>query len=73
MIPLDKTYAGCKEDRDGLCEVDNVVAALQERMEEIDYRKACSECGCDGADVDMPIVNVTETSQLKDGNGLPWQ
>lgn len=45
VIALDKTYPGCEEDRDGLCPLPKVVAALQARMEKIDYDKACSKSG----------------------------
>ncbi|GMK53584.1 hypothetical protein CspeluHIS016_0101700 [Cutaneotrichosporon spelunceum] len=40
VIPLHETYAGCQGDEDGLCPLQNVVAALQTRVAEIDYHKA---------------------------------
>jgi len=47
VVPLDQTYAGCERDDDGLCPLSSVVAALEKRMAEIDYNKACSECRTD--------------------------
>lgn len=43
VIALHDTYHGCEENKDGLCPLEKVVSALQKRMEEIDYDKACSE------------------------------
>lgn len=75
IVPLHETYAGCEEDADGLCALEHVVAALQTRVAEIDYNKACSELvgGRYQLTADGPIFNITETSQLKDSNGMPYQ
>ncbi|CAK9780434.1 unnamed protein product [Cutaneotrichosporon oleaginosum] len=62
VIPLQDSYTGCEEDKDGLCGLKHVVAALQTRVAEIDYFKACNG----------PIFNITETSQLRDSNGMPY-
>ncbi|BEJ06208.1 hypothetical protein CcaverHIS641_0307300 [Cutaneotrichosporon cavernicola] len=62
IIPLHETYAGCEGDDDGLCALEHVVAALQTRVAEIDYHKACNG----------PLINITETSQLRDSNGMPY-
>ncbi len=59
---MHESYAGCKEDTDGLCALEHVIAALETRVAEIDYDKACNG----------PIFNITETSQLKDSNGMPY-
>lgn len=61
VVPLTR-YDGCAEDAHGLCAVDTVVAALQKRMDEIDYTAACRG----------GITNITDTAQLKDSNGLPY-
>nr|ODN93254.1 acid phosphatase [Cryptococcus depauperatus CBS 7841] len=41
VIPIDKSYEGCEWDKDGLCSFDTVVAALRQRIDEIDFGHDC--------------------------------
>lgn len=41
VLPIDKSYSGCDYNDDGLCAFDTVVAALQQRIEEIDFQYDC--------------------------------
>ena len=41
VVPIDKSYAGCQWSDDGLCAFDTVVAALQDRIKEIDFQHDC--------------------------------
>lgn len=41
VLPIDKSYPGCEYNQDGLCPFDTVVAALQKRIEEIDFDYDC--------------------------------
>ncbi|KIS01610.1 acid phosphatase [Cryptococcus deuterogattii 2001/935-1] len=41
VVPIDKSYEGCGSNKDGMCAFDKVVAALQQRIAEIDYDYDC--------------------------------
>jgi hypothetical protein len=41
VLPIDKSYAGCSYNKDGLCSFDNVVSVLQKRIQEIDFNYDC--------------------------------
>ncbi|WVQ78976.1 hypothetical protein IAT38_001068 [Cryptococcus sp. DSM 104549] len=41
VIPAHESYEGCEWNKDGLCAFDTVVAALQKRIDGIDYEHDC--------------------------------
>lgn len=41
VLPLDKSYAGCPYDSNGLCSFDTVLGALRQRVQEIDFDYDC--------------------------------
>ncbi|WWC60742.1 uncharacterized protein I303_103318 [Kwoniella dejecticola CBS 10117] len=41
VLPIDKSYAGCEYNKDGMCSFDTVVDVLQKRLEEIDWDYDC--------------------------------
>lgn len=43
ILPLHKTYPGCRQDKNGLCAVPTVVKGLTARLAQIDHHKVCCE------------------------------
>ncbi|XAO23465.1 hypothetical protein I312_102243 [Cryptococcus bacillisporus CA1280] len=41
VVPIGKSYEGCRSNKDGMCAFDTVVAALQKRIAEIDFNYDC--------------------------------
>ncbi|ORX38978.1 putative acid phosphatase [Kockovaella imperatae] len=42
VIPIDQSHPGCPWNKDGLCPLNTIISALQNRLAEIDFNYACN-------------------------------